>query len=125
MIRGSTASILAELNAMANPERYVLPASQEVKRHLDKTIAAGTTPDGKAWKPRKSDGGKPLAKAAAAVEVRVAGKTIIVELKGHHVFHHYPTRGNEAREIIPKEVDESLGAAIRRGVVKPFRERAR
>jgi hypothetical protein len=115
----------AEVEALAEPSQYLPPAAQEVKKHLDKTIAAGTSPSGKAWKPRKSDGGKPLKNAAAAVDVRVAGTTIVVELTGHHVFHHYPARGNEAREIIPKEIDESLGNAIRRGVVKPFKERSK
>lgn len=125
MIRGSLAPIYAELDAMAEPTQYLTPAAQEVKKHLDKTIAAGTSPSGKAWKPRQSDGGKPLQNAAAAVEVRVAGKTIVVELTGHHVFHHYGAGGVPVREIIPKEVDERLGDAIARGVAKPFKERSK
>lgn len=125
MIRGTLDPIFAELNEMAQPAQYLPPAAQEVKKHLDKTIAAGTSPSGKKWEARKSDGGKPLQNAGAAVDVRVAGETIIVELTGPEVFHHYGAGGAPVREIIPKEVDESLGNAIRRGVVKPFKERSK
>ena len=125
MIRGSLAPIYAELEAIAAPEQYLPSAAKEVKKHLEKTISAGTSPSGKAWDSRKSDGGKPLNNAAAAVDVRVAGNTIVVELTGHHVFHHYGAGASPVREIIPKEMDESLGNAIRRGVVKPLKERPR
>jgi hypothetical protein len=124
MIRGSLSPILAELDAIGEAEQYLPPAAQEVKAHLQKTIAAGTSPSGQPWEPRKRDGGKPLQNAAAAVEVRVAGSTIIVELTGPEVFWHYGVRGVKPRKVIPTEIDESLGSAIRRGVAKPFRERA-
>jgi hypothetical protein len=125
VIRGSLAPILAELDAIAEPKQYLPPAAQEVRKHLDKTIAAGTSPSGKPWAPRKKDGGRAYANAAAAVDVRAAGSTIIVELTGHEVFGHYGARGAEVRQMIPVEIDESLGNAIRRGVVKPFKERSK
>lgn len=125
MIRGSLAPLQAELDAIGKPEQYLPPAAQEVKAHISKTIAAGTSPSGKAWEPRKKDGGKPLQNAAAAVDVRVAGDTIIVELTGPEVFHHYGVRGAKPRNIIPVEIDETLGSAIHRGVAKPFKERAK
>lgn len=55
MIRGSLGAVYEELDAIGKPEQYLPPAAQEVKAHLDKTIAAGTSPSGKAWEPRKKD----------------------------------------------------------------------
>ena len=125
VIRGALDPILASLNAIAEPGQYLPPAALEVKKHLASTIAAGTSPSGKKWEPRKNDGGKPLQNAAAAVDVRAAGKTIVVELTGPEVFHQYGAGAAPVREIIPKEVDEKLGQAIQRGVVKPFKEHSK
>lgn len=107
---------------MAEIDGYTTPAAQEVEAHLASTIAAGTTPSGEAWA-QKEDGGKALRNAQKAVKVRAAGSSVIVELTGVEVFHHYGAGGKPVRGVIPKEMDEKLGDAIRRGVVKPFMER--
>ena len=125
VISGSLAPIYDGLDAIAEPSQYIPPAAAEVKALLASTIAAGTSPSGKPWAPRKSDGGKPLQGAMAAVDVRAAGTTIVVELTGNEVFHHYGAGDSPVRQIIPTEIEEKLGAAIRRGAAKPFKERSK
>jgi hypothetical protein len=104
------------INRLADVENYTSPAAQSVHSQLATTIAAGTDPSGKPW-PLKHEGGKALRNAKQAVTTRAAGKDIVVELKGVEVFHHYGAQGKPVRAVIPKEMDEKLGNAIRRGVV--------
>lgn len=126
MITGSLNVLFGELDAIAEPGQYVSGAVVEIRAELQKTVSAGQAPDGTPWANRKSDGGKPLRNAFAAIDVRQVSPTqIVVELNGHHVFHHYGAGDNPVRKIIPTEIDEKLGNAIRRGVVKPFKERAK
>lgn len=125
MISGSIFPIIDELDAIAEPGQYVSGAVVEIRAELQKTVSAGQAPDGTPWENRKSDGGKPLRNAMANIDVRQVSPTqAVIELKGHHVFHHYGAGDNPVRKIIPTEIDEKLGNAIRRGVVKPFKERA-
>jgi hypothetical protein len=122
-IEGTLEPLLDELEAIAEPSQYTTAAVAEVQNVYKATTSARTAPDGTPWKETK-DGQKPLKNAFAAIDVRQAGpSTVIVELKGHHVFPHYGAKGHPVREIINKEVDEKLGNAIRRGVAKPFKER--
>lgn len=126
MISGSLAPLFAELNAIAEPGQYVSGAVVEIRSELQKTVSAGQAPDGTAWKPREIDGGKPLRNAMANIDVRQVSPTqAVIELKGHHVFHHYGAGDNPVRKIIPTEIDEKLGNAIARGVVKVGKERAK
>jgi hypothetical protein len=125
MITGSLSSLFDELDAIAEPGQYVSGAVVEIRAELQKTASAGQAPDGTTWKPRESDGGKPLRNAMANIDVRQVSPTqAVIELKGHHVFHHYGAGDNPVRKIIPTEIDEKLGNAIARGVVKPYKERA-
>lgn len=124
VISGSLAPIFDGLDAIAEPGQYVSGAVQEIRSELQKSTAAGTAPDGAPWAPRKSDGGKALENAGAAIDVRqVSATQAVIELKGHHVFHHYGAAANPVRKIIPTEIDEKLGNAIHRGIVKPFKAR--
>ena len=123
MIDGSLSPLLEELDAIAEPSQYTTAAVVEVREFYRGTTSARTAPDGTPWQQTK-DGKAPLNNAFGAIDVRQAGpSTIMVELTGHHVFHHYGAGGVPVREIINKDVDEKLGNAIRRGIVKPFRER--
>jgi hypothetical protein len=117
-------AIKAHVEDLGDVETYLPAAADAVREYLRATTSAGTSPSGKPWAPRKKDGGKPLQNAFAAIDVRAVGKDVIVELEGEEVFHQYGAGAAPVREIIPKEVDEKLGNAIARGVVKPFKERA-
>jgi hypothetical protein len=62
------------------------------------TAAAGTTPDGAAWKPRKADGKRALEHAADAISVVVSGTrqaVLTMVLRGPYVFHQ------KKRPILP------------------------
>lgn len=125
-IFGSLTTLSDELDAIVEPGQYVSGAIVEIRSELQKSTSAGQAPDGTPWKPRESDGGKPLRNAMANVDVRQVSPTqAVIELKGHHVFHHYGAGDNPVRKIIPTEIDEKLGNAIRRGIVKAFKERAK
>lgn len=112
---GGFGGILAALDGLRDAEALAAAALGEVDAHVTSTIAAGTDPKGKAWAPRKADGGKPLQNARAHVDVRLAGASVVVELEGYHNFHHYGAGDNPRRQIIPTEIDEKLGQACRRG----------
>lgn len=64
------------------------------------TAAAGTTPDGKAWEPKKG-GGRALPNAAAAITARAVGSAILVILRGPYVLHHIGKGHAPKRQIIP------------------------
>jgi hypothetical protein len=113
------ADVTAQVEAIGEVTGYTSAAAASVDAHLSATIAAGTDSNGKAW-PKKQDGSLALRNAKAAVEVRAAGPNVIVELSGVEVFHHYGAGDNPERAIIPKELDEKLGQAIRRGAVEAF-----
>jgi hypothetical protein len=62
-------------------------------------LAAGTSPDGEAWAPRKKDGGRPYANAASALSVRGEGldaSTFTINRKPE-VLGHVGVRGAPAR----------------------------
>lgn len=100
-------------------------ARAEVEAAARATAAAGTAPDGSAWKPTK-EGGKPLAGAAGAISAVVSGTTravITLILRGHYVVHHFGRKGAKkgtglpAREILPDprkgNVPQAITDAIR------------
>lgn len=64
------------------PEEVAKAARPRIEEVSQATAAAGTTPDGKAWEPRKKDGRRALANAAAAVTVRAIGPVIRLALQG-------------------------------------------
>jgi hypothetical protein len=106
---------LPEMVKAAAPELAVA-----LKSELDKNIAAGRAPDGSTWKPKK-DGGRPLVNAAAAVTTRADGSVVQAVLTGPEVFHHYGTKKDPERQILPRGVmPDSLGLAFRAKMVEQF-----
>lgn len=109
---------MPELAREAAPE-----VAETLRAHLEQNIAAGRGPDGSAWQKTK-DGRRALAGAAKALAVRVVGSMVLVVLSGHEVFHHYGTKRVPKREIIPSgSLPADLGAAIKAGLVRRFRQR--
>lgn len=78
------------------------PAIADIIRDdLARTTAAGASPNGTSWEPRKADGGRPLVNADAHVFVAAVGGTIFVRLKGVEARHHRGrVKGGVKREII-------------------------
>lgn len=119
------ALIAAARGAGSGPE-YAQAAARSVETWLRSQLAAGVDPNtGAAWAPTQ-DGGKPLKTAPSRPEVRLAGNTIIIALKGYYVFQHFPTRGRKARRVIPQgSMPAELGNAIRLGLVDPFKAKTK
>lgn len=91
------------------------------------SAAAGTTPEGQAWKPTKA-GNPPLARAAAAITVRVVGAVLQVIVRGHHFFHQQGLGRSPQRQIIPSAGDSlpaSYAAALKGAAVEEFRKAMR
>jgi hypothetical protein len=111
-------SIIGRIRAAAAIGRSATTEiAREVNAELKESAAAGTTPDGTPWAPRK-DGGRAMANAADAVAAAAVGEgEVLVVLRGAEVFHHFGVRGAEPRSVIPTggNLPATLGEAVRRG----------
>lgn len=91
-----------------------------VERIARRTAAAGVTPDGEFWKPKK-DGTRALPNAASAISVVVSGLTIavlVMVLRAPYTFHSrsknrskkkgLPRRVIIENEYVPEEITEEI-----------------
>lgn len=98
-------------------------AARTVEAELKASAAAGTSPDGQAWAPRKRDGGRAMAGAASHVTCNAVGTSLVIRLEGPDVFHHFGAGEKPRRPVIPQgTIPDKLGNAIRLGFVEPFRK---
>lgn len=112
---------LPELAKRAAPDVAIV-----VESELHRTIAAGTTPYGEAWK-LTQDGSRPLTHAAQALAVVAVGSTIYVRLTGPEARHHLGRgRGGVKREVIPtRGLPPRMAAPIRAALARCFTDLAR
>lgn len=110
------ARMLATVRALPTlPERAAPDIAVAIKAEIERTIAAGTAPDGTPWAPRKKDGGAPLRKASSALYAGAIGRVIYVRVLGTEARHHIGTaRGGVRRQIIPTSV--TLTPAIKTAI---------
>ena len=101
-------------------------ASPLVEQALKASAAAGTTPEGQAWAPKKT-GGRAMPNAAKAIAVKAFPTVVRVVLTGVEVFGHYGKGAMQvARKIIPdtgampKVVAEALKRASDEAFAKFF-----
>lgn len=101
-------------------------AAPGVAAAIQKTAAAGTTPSGKPWAPKKS-GGRAMAGAAGHIRAQALGNVVRVTLEGPDVFHHYALEREPRRQVIPDvgEIPEGVAAAVRAGCAKAIAEAVR
>lgn len=93
---------------------------EAILQQIKSTAAAGTTPDGKPWAPRKKDGGRAMVNAAAALSLTVLDNVILIKLTGPTAFHHWGAggKGRIARRVLPSGgIPDRLGNAIRKGMI--------
>ncbi|MDB4996651.1 MAG: uncharacterized protein JWM74_4083 [Myxococcaceae bacterium] len=97
-------------------------AAPLVQTSARRTAAAGTTPEGKAWPPKK-DGGRALEHAAEHVTAVAVGSAIEVTLTGPDVFHNKGTASVPERRVIPRVGDpipRTYADAMREGARRAF-----
>lgn len=114
-------AMIAQVRQLFTGPAFAQAAATSTETWLRTTLAAGQDPNTmNTWEPTL-EGKRPLKTAASRPTVRLAGSNIIIELRGHYVFQHFPTRGRMARRVIPQgSMPEQLGNAIRAGLVEPF-----
>jgi hypothetical protein len=108
---------LPDLVRSAAPE-----VAEAVEAELQKSIAAGTSADGKVWTPRK-DGGQPLKTAGKSLAVVAVGTTVFGRLRGHVARHHRGiAKGGIQRRIFPStgKLPPAMSKAIRDVFVRRF-----
>jgi hypothetical protein len=119
-------AMIAKLRALGDRravERAAELAAPAVLAEVQKTAAAGTTPEGRAWKP-KVDGGRALVHAASHITAAARGRVVDVVLRGVDVFHHKGLGGKPRRQILPDAVSvpPAIWRAVRRACHLAFRE---
>lgn len=114
--------MIATLRALPGLAKDAAPvAAKQVEAAIKATAAAGTSPDGEPWAPRKA-GGRAMANAAGAVSVSVNGTVLLIKLTGSEVFHHFGVRGAPPRQVIPQgSMPKELGNAVRLGFVEVWK----
>ena len=82
-------------------------AAPRLEAIVKKTAAAGMTPDGQPWKPRKKDGGRPLEHAEERIRSEVNGSTIVLVVGGPEYWHQKAKPGASLpqRKVIPSAGD--------------------
>lgn len=97
-------------------QRFAEIALEDVKR----TAAAGTSPTGVAWKPRK-DGSRALENAASHLSAVVSGQRIHLVLKGPDAIHNYGTTKDPKRQVLPTTLPATMAGKLVRAAFKFIR----
>ena len=113
-------SALRKLGAKDIEEKIAKKAAPLLEAALKKTLAAGQTPEGKQWAPRKADGGRAYANAASKVTAKAYGSLVKATLTGPEVYAQYASHGIAQRQMLP-----DAGAAIPASVTNAIEEAAR
>jgi len=89
-------------------ERVAALAAPKLEAAARARASEGVDPQGRAWAPRKSDGGRALANAAAAIRAESAGATAALVVTGPEYWHQTAKDGGALpqRKMIPAPGDE-------------------
>ena len=103
--------------------RVAKKAAPLVDAAIKKTAAAGTTPTGETWKPKK-DGGRPLVNAASHISTEAHGALVASTLTGPDVWHNGGFGKNPHRQIMPTSgtIPEHIAKAIEQAAKEVFDE---
>lgn len=92
---------LRELASREEVEKRVAKAAEgTLQASLEHTLAAGQSPEGRAWEPRKA-GGRAYANAASRVTTKASGNLLRATLEGPEVYGHFGARGMPVRQMLP------------------------
>lgn len=120
-------AMIASLNTLGKlPESAADDVAHVVESELRRTIAAGTTPDGKPWK-LTLEGQRPLQHAADALKVAAVGRTVYMRITGPDARHHLGRgRGGIVREVIPtNDIPAAMVEPIKRVLTEHFERHMR
>ncbi len=105
------ANMLRTLGGRDVAAKVASRAAVNIQLSLEKTLSAGSSPEGTPWEARKA-GGRAYANAASRVETASHGNLVRVTLTGPEVYGHFGSRGMPVRQMIP-----DAGAGIPQSVV--------
>lgn len=105
-------------------EEVAIAAASKVAIVAQRSAAAGTTPNGEVWTPKKT-GGRPLLNAASAITARAVGAVVQIVLSGVEVFHNRGVgKTTPKRPILPdSEVPPAMKQAISAAASEVFKRR--
>jgi hypothetical protein len=118
--------MIASLNRLAGGavEKEVVPAlGKAILTEVQRTANAGTSPEGKAWAPKKA-GGQALTTAADKIKLAVSGHKITLSIAGPLALHHRGwARGGVQRQVLPiSNMPNNVESAARRELEKQRRK---
>jgi hypothetical protein len=94
--------------------------AEAMRQQFERQVNAGTAPDGTPWKLTK-EGDRPLKRAMSALAIRAVGTVILATLTGHHAIHHYGTKKDPTRQVLPTSgMPATLAEAFRARLVARF-----
>ena len=93
-------------------------AAPGILEEAKRTAAAGTTPTGDAWAPRKADGARAMPNAASGLSVRAEGDVVVLTLGAPYVFNQ------KKRPIIPYAGSSSKYSGIPEGMKRAIGDAA-
>lgn len=99
------------------PAATAREAAPLLEEALRTTAAAGVSPDGNPWAPKK-DGGRAMPGAAKAIAAKAFGNVVRVTLTGPEVFHHFGKGSSEVRRPVIPDAGGELPAVAARAVEK-------
>jgi hypothetical protein len=121
-------AMIAKLRAFGKTalEDVAKEAAPLVEAALKETAAAGTTPNGEQWKPRK-DGSRAMPDAADSISATAQGKRVVVKTSRGHAINNNLREGRRRqvipsrKEATPKIVVDALEEGARRAFEKVMR----
>jgi hypothetical protein len=121
-------AMIASLRQLASPadveRRVAKKAETTLQAALEKTLAAGQTPEGKPWAPRKT-GGRAYEHAASRIVTKASGNLVRTTLSGPEVYGHFGNAHQEPRQMLPDAgagMPESVEAALTEAAQQVFDE---
>lgn len=86
--------------------------AEAIGKRAKATYAAGRSPDGKRWAPRKADGGRALANAPEHVTFSVMAPGIYQNAPDHYKYHRTGTKNADGSQRMVKRNVYAEGRAL-------------
>ena len=124
---GEIDKMIASVKRMPAILKKAAPACADVLREeITRSISAGQSPEGEAWKPR-ADGSRALQNAAKALTVEAHGTVVQAVLTGPEAIHHRGTKKDPRRQILPTSgtLPDAVNEGFKRALAAEFKKAGR